>query len=215
MKKCPYCAEEIQEKASKCRYCQSDLLKHLRENISKIDKKESSDSRIGRSIFIGVFLSIVLVIVVANFTNDDIPYESIDFSEKAKEMLAQNSAESTIPDKYEMYAQGKRFVLQGLKSPSTAKFPPLAFEVTDLGNMRYKVISYVDSQNGFGATIRSNWSVVMKISGNQWILERMIIGGEVIYDPVEQAKSQAKFNSEMEKIDELIEETKRLQNLYD
>ena len=47
-------------------------------------------------------------------------------------------------------------VKNNLKSPATAKFP-LDYEnkVSDLGDGNFKVSSYVDSQNGFGATIRN------------------------------------------------------------
>ena len=53
-----------------------------------------------------------------------------------------------------------------LKSPSSAKFAS-SFDkkghVNHLGDDRYKVVSYVDSQNGFGAMIRSRWTVTIKI----------------------------------------------------
>jgi len=44
-----------------------------------------------------------------------------------------------------------------LRSPSTADFPFLDFQVTRRGTSAYVVTSYVDAQNAFGATIRSNF----------------------------------------------------------
>ncbi len=49
-------------------------------------------------------------------------------------------------------------VKEQLKSPSTADFQPsidMQIETTD--NLSYKIAGYVDSQNGFGAMVRSNF----------------------------------------------------------
>ena len=52
-----------------------------------------------------------------------------------------------------------------LKSPSTADFCsyPEA-TITDLGNNRYRIKGYVDAQNSFGATIRSNFTVTLTLT---------------------------------------------------
>ena len=52
-------------------------------------------------------------------------------------------------------------------SPSTASFPWLDREVRSLGNDVYQVISYVDAQNGFGATVRSNYSCKVRYRGGE------------------------------------------------
>lgn len=73
-----------------------------------------------------------------------------------------------------------------LKSPSTADFCGLE-TVTNLGDNRYKVSSCVDSQNGFGAMIRSKWETTMIYSGStpenggSWKVEKIVFDGKVVY----------------------------------
>ena len=59
------------------------------------------------------------------------------------------------------YIMMEDFVKQRLKSPSTAKFPGVfdgrADHVTALGNQTYRIVSYVDAQNSFGAMIRTQF----------------------------------------------------------
>lgn len=86
------------------------------------------------------------------------------------------------PDEIELHIQAQQFVKQGLKSPSTAEFPTLPYDATTDGNGLYRVISYVDSQNSFGAMIRSDWSVTMRLAGEKWLLEQLVIGNKKIYD---------------------------------
>lgn len=65
-----------------------------------------------------------------------------------------------------------------LKSPSSAKFASSFSKkehVTHLGDDRYKVQSYVDSQNGFGAMIRSHWTVTIKLYGSSSSCESVVV----------------------------------------
>lgn len=52
-----------------------------------------------------------------------------------------------------------------LVSPATADFPFLAQAIWPRGRQRYEVESYVDSQNGFGAMVRTEFSCDLQYSG--------------------------------------------------
>jgi hypothetical protein len=53
----------------------------------------------------------------------------------------------------------KEYVKEHLKAPSTSDFQSfLGRNVQDLGNWRYRVGSYVDAQNSFGAQIRTTFT---------------------------------------------------------
>lgn len=71
------------------------------------------------------------------------------------------------------FYKSQEFVKKYLKSPRTAKFPwlPSDSQIKNTKNNIYQVSSYVDSQNSFGAIIRTNYIVIMeKVSGNEWKL---------------------------------------------
>lgn len=60
------------------------------------------------------------------------------------------------------------FVMQNLKSPSTADFPLYDYRAINLGGNQWSVTSYVDAQNSFGATIRTNYRVFITFQGGEW-----------------------------------------------
>lgn len=77
-------------------------------------------------------------------------------------------------DVHGAWAYMQLFVEERLKSPKTADFPFGGAEhVTDLGGGRYKVVSYVDSQNSFGAATRTHFEGVIRKGENQWFLESL------------------------------------------
>lgn len=71
------------------------------------------------------------------------------------------------------------FVKQRLKSPSTAHFPGVTdtdyaktTTLSDTKPWKYQVTGVVDSQNGFGATVRSNYVCTVSTKDNKtWTLE--------------------------------------------
>ncbi|MEI6880278.1 MAG: zinc ribbon domain-containing protein [Bacteroidota bacterium] len=82
------------------------------------------------------------------------------------------------PHASEAVVMHRHFIEQLLKSPSSADFEnSLAVKAVDLGNNRFKITSHVDSQNGFGAVIRTEYEIILRYLGgdpltlNNWELE--------------------------------------------
>lgn len=88
---------------------------------------------------------------------------------------------SNIDYRKEAYKESVRIVEDLLKAPSTAKFQPFE-EITIHHNDddTYTIHSYVDSQNSFSAMIRSNYSITLQYSENNWIIKDFIINGKHI-----------------------------------
>jgi hypothetical protein len=89
-----------------------------------------------------------------------------------------NSSSSTETNKMLAYNYAEDFVKQRLKSPSTAEFPGLfekADHITELGNDEYRINSWVDSQNGFGAMIRSKFSCKIIFIDEKVRVENLVI----------------------------------------
>jgi hypothetical protein len=89
-----------------------------------------------------------------------------------------SGSSSTDTNKMLAYNYAEDFVKQRLKSPSTAEFPGLfekADHITELGNDEYLINSWVDSQNGFGAMIRSKFSCKIIFKDDKVRVEDLVI----------------------------------------
>lgn len=69
------------------------------------------------------------------------------------------------------YIMSQDFLKERLKSPATADFPWQPERNIYNGDSTFSISSYVDSQNGFGALIRTKYSAILKYNGNDsWSL---------------------------------------------
>lgn len=77
------------------------------------------------------------------------------------------SGQSEKATEVSAFVQCKNFVNDRLRAPASADFPLLDRSSWDMGNNTWVVKSHVDSQNGFGAMIRSKWYCkVQHVGGN-------------------------------------------------
>lgn len=92
--------------------------------------------------------------------------------------IGSGNNDSSSSNKMLAYSYAEDFVKKRLKSPSTAEFPGLfdkADHIKELGNDEYKINSWVDSQNGFGATIRTNFKCKIIFEGDKVRVESLVI----------------------------------------
>lgn len=81
--------------------------------------------------------------------------------------------------KITVWIEAQDTVKEHLKAPSTADFPA-DYEkyITDNGDGTYKIKAYVDSENSFGAKIRSNFSLTIKQDEDGYSYKELIIKSE-------------------------------------
>lgn len=82
----------------------------------------------------------------------------------------------SVPDTRMAYITSQVYVRDQLKAPSTADFPfsgDPEVVIKHLSGQRYQVNAYVDSENSFGAMIRTHYKAIMLASGSDWKLESL------------------------------------------
>lgn len=74
------------------------------------------------------------------------------------------------------YVMSQNFVKAKLVAPSTAEFPSFSdVKITKSGECKFTVIEYVDSQNSFGAMLRTTYSADVRYDrqSGKWALESL------------------------------------------
>lgn len=78
------------------------------------------------------------------------------------------------------YVMAQKFVKRELRSPSTARFPSFmdsGVSVRKMPECKFVVSGFVDAQNGFGATVRNDYTVEMSTAegSTDWAAENLVI----------------------------------------
>lgn len=162
----------LQGKSDSNKY--SDSIKELDLEKPELEKKYKKKRTY---IILGIIFFFVILIVVGSNSEPEIKNNQ----DQIQKVDQKENLES------EAYTLTQIFVTRLLKSPSTADFPWLDRTVTEMEENKFKVTSYVDSQNGFGAMIRTNYSIILKYDGvgdtlseSSWDIVELYIDGEKI-----------------------------------
>lgn len=120
--------------------------------------------------------------VTAEPIADDEVEDGADFGQEQPE---QEPEQEPLPDDIEVAVMSEQFVRDFLRAPATAGFPMAGdeqyvnVEVVNRGREVFRVTSHVDSENGFGAQIRSPYTAKLRHLGDgEWRLMSLTLDGE-------------------------------------
>jgi len=135
----------------------------------------------GKKMFRNCTLTALGIMIVAGaLSASDILPNSQEFAALKREEEAQEAAlkrkeeaqeaAKMCNDHIAAYVATQQLVKLRLRSPASADFPLADFRHAKAGPCKFAINSYVDSQNGFGAMIRSYYSAVVEHASGRWSL---------------------------------------------
>ena len=162
---CSKCKEEVPLNVEKCPNCGVKIYIKLGESEGIKDTFNNEKVKNGNSNWILVIMIIILCII----------FWLLSINDSSPERIKNTSKDSHSSIEAAQICQ--KFVREELRSPRTANFPSLVAasrHTTDLEGGRYRVNSYVDAQNAFGAEIRTQFICTVKYEGEwNWRLENL------------------------------------------
>lgn len=159
--KCKKCGEELEKGAKICPKC---------------GKKVKSIGNIILKMLLIIFLVNIGIIIFGNIietiqVSKMTPEQKLEYENKKKiereEKLKIQAKEDfeyicETDNSYYVYEIIKDYVKQNLKSPKTADFPgKTSVKIVKVKDV-YTIYGYVDSQNGFGATVRTDYTAAVQ-----------------------------------------------------
>lgn len=107
----------------------------------------------------------------------------LDTKKRAEEKL--KKTQISTEEGYKLQDISKELVNAVLKAPSTAQYPGSWLDPYDGWALKkdgstYEVSSYVDSQNSYGAMIRSEFYIKFKVKGESFKLKKFVFDGKSI-----------------------------------
>lgn len=133
-------------------------------------------------IGIGILFALIIVWYYSTTTAEERAANEQEYVQEREQRKAEKANEKKSKNERKegllAYNYAEDFVKAKLKSPSTAEFPGL-FEkskhISSLGNGEYLITSWVDSQNGLGAMLRSKFKCVVKVTEDKVYLKSLEI----------------------------------------
>ncbi|MDW5288752.1 hypothetical protein [Formosa sp. PL04] len=108
---------------------------------------------------------IIVLLIALTYVGINI-YNKIILGDEYDKLYPVGDTPSNYFSKEDAVYASQKFVESRLKSPKSADFQPMFQAKVESENDIYTINSYVDSQNGFGAIIRSNYIVKLKRKPN-------------------------------------------------
>ncbi|NLT49270.1 MAG: hypothetical protein GXX92_12730 [Clostridiales bacterium] len=161
--RCPICQfKQPEDGRTTCEICGASLF----QEKPKKEKKERKEMTEAGKIALGFSLVVFLVLGYTWYQNE--PSKTPTAPPENKPVYKTQ----TSNNQFVAYAMATEFVEQMLLAPTTADFPSFRSEAVQQVNYDTWIVnSYVDSQNAFGAMIRTHYRAkVMFLGDERWKL---------------------------------------------